>query len=120
MRYCPRVVAVTSTWTRQLESASIVAPVSPTCPPPAVAVTVPPEQFVVALAGVATVTPAGRESVKVMPVRRGDGPLALRVLKTLMVRRLVWPEEIVVGKKLLEAPRPCRVVKLADVDKPLV
>jgi hypothetical protein len=63
----PDAVPVTFTTTVQVLFTATVPPVSDTLPEPAVAVTVPPHEFVRPL-GVVTTSPAGSESVNATPV----------------------------------------------------
>src|SRR5579864_2599380 len=65
--FTPAVVPVTFTDTVQLALEASVAPLRLTTPEPATAVAVPPHVLVNAL-GVATTRPAGRLSVKAIPV----------------------------------------------------
>ncbi len=84
------------------------------------AVTTPPLQSVEALGVGATVRPVGRLSVKLTPVKVVFGCCGSRVLNRRIFRVAVCPTEILVGVKLLDAPSPCRVDRVAVVWRLLV
>lgn len=67
--FTPAVVPVTFTEKVQLLLLAMVAPESETTPLPAVEVMVPPPQLPVRPLGLATVRPAGKLSVKPIPLR---------------------------------------------------
>lgn len=94
LTYEPATAAVTGTVIKQVEFAAKVPPVKLTVPPPGVAVSVPPQALPVAPA--ATVTPAGRVSVK-PPAVRGK----FTELKTEILSVEIPPVPMVLGLKFL-------------------
>jgi hypothetical protein len=93
LTYDPGFVAVTFTLNEQLAPATSVSSDRLTAPLPAVAVT--PPQFPLSPLGLATVSPAGRLSVKAIPVADAPGLLFVTVNESA----LVWPTPMVVGEK---------------------
>jgi len=98
--WTPALDEVTFTVMAQELNPATEPPLYVIVPPPSGAVSVPPLQFVEAIAGSAIVTPAGSTSVKSNIVT----PEALPVLSMLNVSVLTLPGPIVAGENDFEKP----------------